>query len=178
VLKWLFNGGFSMSESLLNIVNMLQTTGFLETRASLYMDIIITFMGMLPILIGFSIFMAKRGALKFHQFLQLLFFFLTLISLSLFAYSVHYMFGLTLLIEESSISSVQLYMILLLHIFLSITTMVMWFFTLIYALEDRKRRALPGLYSENHRKSGWRTFLGIFLTSLSSLVLYGVLFWW
>jgi len=166
-----------MSESLLNIVNMLQTTGFLETRASLYIDIIITFMGMLPIIIGFSIFMAKRGSLKIHQFLQLLFFFLTLISLSSFAYSIHYMFGLTLLMEESSFSSVQTFTLLLLHIFIAITTMVMWFFTLIYAFADKKRKALPGLYSESHRKSGRRVFLGIFLTSLSSLVLYKVLFW-
>ena len=167
-----------MSELLLNIGNLLQTTGFFETRALLYMDIIITFLGILPIGIGFSIFMARKKFLKFHQFLQILFFLLTLISLGTFAYIVHYRIGLDVLVKQSSISSVQFYLILLLHVFLSITTMVMWFFTLIYALEDRKRKALPGLYSENHRKSGWRTFLGIFLTSLSSLVFYGVVFWW
>jgi len=167
-----------MSESLLNIVNLLQTTGFLKTRASLYMDIIIIFMGILPIGIGFSIVMARKKLLKFHQFLQVLFFLLTLISLGTFAYSVHYLLGLDILVKQSFLSSFQFYLLLLLHVFISITTMVMWFFTLIYALEDRKRRALPGLYSENHRKSGWRTFLGIFLTSLSSLVFYGVVFWW
>jgi uncharacterized membrane protein YozB (DUF420 family) len=166
-----------MSESLLNIVNMLQTAGFLETRASLYMDIIITFMGMLPIMIGLSIFMAKRGSLKTHQFLQLLFFFLTLIFLGLFAYTVHYLLGLTLLLEESSFSSLQIFTLLFVHIFIGITTMVMWFFTLIYAFADKKRKALPGVYSESHRKSGRRVFLGIFLTSLSAIALYGVFFW-
>jgi uncharacterized membrane protein YozB (DUF420 family) len=165
-----------MEEYLLFVLNKLSVTGFLETRALLYMDIIIVFLVTLPFLSGISILFAIRKKLKFHQFTQFLLFFLTLISLVLFAYIVHYDKGFEILLLESSINNTQALVFLIAHIIISLVTITLWMFGLVYALSDRKRRALPGVYSQSHAQAGKRIFKGIFLTALSSFGIYWMLF--
>jgi len=150
--------------------------GFLGTRASFYIDTIVIFLVILPFVIALSIFFAINGRFKLHKFIQTLFFILTLLSLSLFAYIVHYKEGLERLLLHSSIMPLEALIFLGLHAFLAVITLIVWMFTLIYASEDRKRRALPGLYSENHKKIGRALFLGILFTSLSGIGVYWILF--
>jgi putative membrane protein len=158
------------------LIDYINTAGFLETRASFGIDIIVTFLALLPILSGISIFFAIRKKLKLHQFTQFLLFFLSLISLILFAYNVYYQEGFDLLLEESSINGVMALIILVLHIVISMISLTLWIFALIYALSDKKRMALPGLYSVSHAQAGKRVFKGIVLISLSSIGIYWVLF--
>lgn len=165
-----------MDEYILFILDKLIVAGFFDTRAPLYMDIIVSFLLLLPILSGVSIFLAIRKYLKLHQLTQFLLFFLTLIVLSLFAYAVHYNSSFELLLEGSSIDAPIALVILIVHIIISITTLSMWMFALIYALSDKKRRALPGVYSKSHAKAGKRVFKAILLTVLSSVSIYWVLF--
>lgn len=165
-----------MDEYLLFVLDKLDMFGFLETRASLSMDIIVSFLALLPILSGLSIVFAIKKHLKLHQVTQFLLFFLTLIALSLFAYMVHYKEGFELLIEGSSIDSTTALAILIIHIIISVSTLSLWMFALMYALSDKKRRGLPGVYSVSHAQAGKRVFKGILLTSLSSVGIYWMLF--
>jgi len=165
-----------MSEYLIMIVDILTKAGFLETRAPLYMDIMVSFLASLPILIGISILFAMRRYYKLHKFMQVLFFLLTFLVLGFFAYIVHYQEGFDNLLLKSSIDPTQGLILLTIHILIAISTITLWMFTLVYAIEDRKRRALPGVYSESHRKSGRRVFLGILLTSFSAVAVYWMLF--
>jgi len=165
-----------MEEYVLFVQDKLVIAGFLDTRAPLYMDIIVSFLALLPILSGISILFAIRRYLKLHQLTQFLFFFLTLIALALFAYSVHYNSSFELLLEESKLEPLTALVVLIVHIIISIVTLTLWTFALIYALSDRKRRALPGVYSLSHAQAGKRVFKGIVLTALSSLGIYWVLF--
>ena len=165
-----------MDEYLLFILNKLMETGFLETRAALYMDIIVSFLVMLPILSGISITFAIKKHLKLHQVTQFLLFFLSVMSLASFAYVVHYKEGFEALLQESSITSSIASALLIINIIISITTITLWIFALIYALSDKKRRGLPGVYSESHAKAGRRVFKGILLTTLTSVSTYWVLF--
>lgn len=154
----------------------LSILGFWGTRAPLYMDMIVSFLAILPILSGISIFWAIKGQLKLHQISQFSLFFLTLIALTSFAYIVHYQKGFEALVQESSIGSSTALLLLVIHIIISVTTLTLWLFTLLYALSDKKRRALPGLYSSTHKQSGKRVFNGVLLISLSSIGIYWVLF--
>jgi len=165
-----------MEEYLIVVLDKLALAGFLETRASLSMDLIISFLVMLPILNGISIFFAIREKLVLHQFTQLLLFFLMLISLGFFTYIVYYIKGVEFLLQESSIGSTKAFFVLVAHAIISLTTLILWMFTLLYALSDKKRRALPGLYSQSHREAGKRVFKSICLTSLTSLTSYWVLY--
>ncbi len=165
-----------MDEYLLFVLDRLVGTGFLDTRASLSMDIIVLFLAILPLLSGVSIVFAIRKHIKVHQVSQFLLFFLTLISLVLFTYIVHYNKGFETLLQESSINSSIALALLVAHIIISLSTLTLWLFALIYALSDRERRGLPGVYSVSHAKAGKRVFKGILLMALSSVGIYWVLF--
>lgn len=165
-----------MEEYFRLILEQLLVLGFWQTRAPLYMDLIVSFLAILPILSGISILFAIKQKLELHQCTQFLLFFLTLISLGLFSYIVHYNKGFEFLLQESSIDSKIAFIVLFFHIIISFTTLVLWTFALMYALSDRKRRALPGIYSPSHSKSGKRVFKSILLTSLTSIALYWVLY--
>ncbi|CAA6798794.1 MAG: Unknown protein [uncultured Sulfurovum sp.] len=165
-----------LEEYLAFIINQLDSSGFLGTRASLFIDIIVSFLVMLPLLSGISIFLAIRKHLKLHQVTQLLLFLLTLAFLGIFAYIVHYREAFDLLLQESSVDRATILVLLVVHAFIASVTLVFWFFVLIYALSDRRRRALPGLYSESHKKAGKCVFTAIALTASSSVSIYWVLF--
>jgi len=165
-----------MEEFLPVMLQALSVPGFLETRALLYMDIIVSYLALLPILSGMSIFLAIRGCLKSHQFTQTLLFILSLVALFSFAWIVFYQEGFDALLELSSIDYNKAMVVLIFHSIVSVITVTLWMFTLMYALADKKRRALPGVYSESHAKSGRRIFKGIVLISFSSVGLYWILF--
>jgi uncharacterized membrane protein YozB (DUF420 family) len=157
-------------------IDQLMIAGFMETRATLYIDIIVTYLVSLPILISLSIYAAIRELIKLHQTTQFLFFLVTLMTLALFAYHVHFSMGFEVLVQESSLPYMQAVSVLVIHAVIAVITLVLWIFALVYALSDYKRNALPGVYSESHAKAGRRVFYMIILTSLSTAALYWVLF--
>jgi putative membrane protein len=165
-----------MGEYLLLVLDKLTMTGFLETRASLYIDISILFLAILPILSGVSIVFAIRKHIKIHQASQFLLFYITLVALAFFAYTVYYNKGFEILLQGSSIDSSIALALLIAHIIISLSTLTLWMFALIYALSDKKRRGLPGVYSVSHGEAGKRVFKGILLMTLSSMSIYWMLF--
>jgi len=165
-----------MSEFIVSLVEKLSVAGFLETRASLYMDIVVSFLVALPFLVAFSIFLAARKNLKLHQFMQGLLLFSTTFILAFFAYIVHYYEGLENLLQQSTISRDQGLLLLATHIIIAVITLLSWTLTFFYASSDRRRRALPGVYSATHKRAGRNVFLGILLTSVSAIIVYWMLF--
>ena len=165
-----------MSNEIKSLIEGFSTLGFLETKAPLYMDIVVSYLAALPFLVAFSIFLAARGNLRLHQLTQTLLFLLTFSILSLFAYTVHYHLGLDALLSKTTMPHDQAIILLFAHITIALLTMFSWLLTLVYAISDRKRRALPGVYSRTHKRSGKRVFFGIFLTSLSAVALYWMFF--
>jgi len=149
-------------------IEQLMVAGFLETRAALYIDILVTYLVLLPVLVGLSIYAAIQEYLKFHQVTQFLFFSLTLISLSFLGYSLHFIQDFDALVQTSSIDSLQATMMMAIHSLIATVMIIYWMFALSFAISDYKRRALPGVYSESHKKTGRRVFLTIILTSLST----------
>jgi len=151
-------------------------SGFLGSRTLLYMDCIALYMAFLPIFVGIAVSFVSKGYYKLHQFTQSLLFFITLLSVGLFFYEVYIRQNLDHIFLSSSFSSELLFPLLKLYIVLVILTLILWFTAITFAKSDRKRRALPGLYSSGHKKSGRRVGLAIFLTSILSSVLYWMFF--
>ena len=170
-----YQGGLSMFEEFILELDML-SQGFLNTRATILIDGIISFLVMLPIIIMISILFAKRGYIKIHQSLQVSLLLMTISALALFAYSVHYVEGFESLIQKSSIGAKETFIVLTVHITVVTITILIWFLTIFYALNDKKRRALPGVYSEPHGRAGRRVFLAIVMMALTSLSIYWVLY--
>jgi len=171
-----YQGGLYMLEEFILELDML-SQGFLNTRATILIDGIISFLGMLPIIIMISILFAKRGYIKIHQSLQVSLLLMTISALALFAYSVHYVEGFESLIQQGSSMGVrEAFILLTIHITTVVITLLIWSLTIFYAYSDVKRRALPGLYSETHRRAGRRVLLGILLISLTSISIYWILY--
>ena len=165
-----------MFENFMYDVSIWGGEGFLGTRADFSIDLLISFLASLPILVGIAILFVSKGYLRTHKFFQLLLFATTTASLAWFGYHVHYQEGLQPLISKSSIASSQVYLFLGVHGLLSLILVFKWLFSILHAISDRRRRALPGLYSQAHIKAGKMTFLLVFLTTHSSVGIYWTLF--
>lgn len=157
-------------------IEQFMESGFLETRATLLVDIVVVYLVLLPVLVGLSIFAAIRQYLKLHQVSQFLFFFLAFVASALLGYTLHFIESVDLLITKSSIGSFEITALMVVHSIIAVTMLIYWMFALSYAVSDYKRRALPGVYSESHAKTGRRVFLTIILTSVTTAALYWVLF--
>ncbi|NOZ90877.1 MAG: DUF420 domain-containing protein [Epsilonproteobacteria bacterium] len=151
-------------------------TGFLGTRAPLFMDEFLIIIVLLPFLIGLSIWFATREHYKLHRFFQTFLFIITLVILVYFEYGIHVGGGFSHYMKDSSIDENLAFYFLIFHIIIATITLIMWSFIIKFAIEDRRRRALPGLYSNSHKKSGKRVAFMILLTSLSAISLYWILF--
>jgi putative membrane protein len=150
--------------------------GFLGTRAPLFMDEFIVVVALLPFLIGASIWFAIKESYKLHRIMQTLLFVITLGILIYFEYGIQVGGGFSHYIKDSSINPDFAYKFLIFHIIIASITLVMWAFIVHFATADRKRRALPGLYSNAHKKSGRRVAFMILLTSLTGIGVYWMLF--
>jgi len=150
--------------------------GFLGTRAPLFMDEFIVVVALLPFLIGVSIWFAIKEHYKLHRFLQTLLFIITLAVLVYFEYGVSIGGGFSHYIKDSSINPDFAYKFLIFHIIIATITLIMWIFIINFATGDRRRRALPGLYSNAHKKSGRRVAFMILLTSITGIGVYWILF--
>ena len=150
--------------------------GFLGTRAPLFMDIIVVIVGALPFLITFTIWLAMNGMYRLHRFAQTVLFLVTIVTLVYFKYGMYMAGGFEFYIKNSSIDSTLAFYFLIFHIIIASITLIMWFALIKFASEDNKRRALPGLYSDSHKKSGKRLAFAIFLTSITGVCVYWMLF--
>jgi len=159
-----------------SIVEELSVVGFWGTNAPLHMDMMVSFFAILPLLSGISILFATRESLKLHQFTQFLLFYLMIIALGFFSYIAYETKSFELFFHRSLMDHTLLLIALITHAIITISTLLFWLFALTYALSDKKRRALPGFYSQSHAKAGKRVFTGILLTSLSSVGIYWMLF--
>jgi putative membrane protein len=150
--------------------------GFLGTRAPYYMDGIVVYLLLLPIFIVFSISLAIKQKYKIHRFTQTLLFILTVSVLLAFNYGIYMYECFDKLMAISSIGFNHGYYAFIVQITLSLLMFILWLSTILFAIADRRRRALPGLYSKTHKKSGHRVFVLILSMILSIIYLYWIFY--
>jgi len=157
-------------------MNFLFQSGFLGTRAPLFMDIVSVIVALLPLLILGAISLAKKKHYDAHERVQKLLFMITVIVVAFFEYGVRADGGYEHLMEGSSVGHHYFLYVLVFHIFISVATLVLWVMTLLAAKRYKKQRTLPGLYTNSHKRDGQRTFIGIVLTMLTGGWVYALLF--
>ena len=157
-------------------MDILFSSGFLGTRAPLFMDIVSVIVFFLPFLIFGAISLAKKGNYRAHESMQKLLFMVSVIVVSFFEFGVRMEGGYKNLMEGSSVSHDYLLYVLIFHIIISVVTLILWVMTLYYAKRYKKQSTLPGIYSDTHKKDGQRTFIGIILTMLTGAWVYALLF--
>lgn len=157
-------------------MDYLFTSGFLGTRAPLFMDIVSVIVAVLPFLIFGAISLAKKKNYQAHESTQKLLFIVTVIVVAFFEFGVRVAGGYKNLMEGSSVAHNYFIYVLIFHILISVVTLILWIMTLHYAKRYKKQKTLPGLYSNAHKKAGQRTFIGIILTMLTGGWVYALLF--
>jgi len=151
-------------------------SGFLGTRAPFFMDIVVIIVALLPFLIGLGVWFARLKYHKLHYFVQTILFVVTVVVLIYFEYGVKVGGGFKEYMKGSSIDLSFALSFLIFHIIIATITMIIWARILRIAFSDRKRRTLPGLYSKLHKKLGKLVAFFIFLTSITGVGVYGILF--
>ena len=149
--------------------------GFLGTRAPFFMDMVTLIVAVLPLLVGVAISFAKKGNYTLHGTVQTLIFVISVLIVGYFEYGVRLGGGYEAFVKETHVSHDYLFVVLVVHIIISVLTLGIWISTLFKARKDYER-GLPGLYSRSHRRAGLRTFIGIVLTSLTGIWVYLLLF--
>jgi len=157
-------------------MDFLFQTGFLGTRAPLFMDIVSVIVALLPFLVFGAISLAKNKKYKAHESVQKLLFVVTVIVVVFFEFGVRLAGGYKTLMEGSSVGHHYFIYVLIFHIIIAVATLVFWVRTLYVAKSYKRQKTLPGLQSLSHKKEGKRTFIGIVLTMLTGGWVYALLF--
>ena len=150
--------------------------GFLGTRAPFFMDFFVIIVALLPFMVAIAIFFAKKKNYYAHAKTHIFLFTVAIISVAYFEYGVRVGGGYEDFSRASSVSQHYLFYVLIFHIIVAVVGLIIWAHTISSAKDDRKRKALPGLYSVAHKRAGKRTFVGIVLTSITGIWVYILLF--
>jgi putative membrane protein len=151
--------------------------GFLGTRAPFFMDLVTLIVALLPFLVGLAISFARKQQYELHGMVQTLIFIVSVIVVGYFEFGVRLGGGYEAFVKNTHVSHNYLFIVLMVHIVISVITLGIWASTLFHARKENKRGGLlPGFYSLVHKKAGLRTFVGIVLTSLTGIWIYLLLF--
>jgi len=150
--------------------------GFLGTKAPFFMDFVTLIVALLPLLVGVAISFAKNRKYTLHARVQWMIFIVSVIVVSYFEYGVRLGGGYETFVKNTHVSHDYLFVVLVIHIVISVLTLGIWASTLFRARSDASQGGLPGSYSKSHRKAGIRSFIGIVLTSLTGIWVYLLLF--
>ena len=151
--------------------------GFLGTRAPFFMDFVTLIVAVLPLLVGTAITFAKKKSYTLHAFMQTSIFIVSVVVVGYFEYGVRLGGGYEAFVQNTHVSHSYLFIVLVVHIIISVLTLGIWTSTLLHARKDAKRGGiLPGSHAISHKKAGLRTFTGIVLTSLTGIWVYLLLF--
>ena len=150
--------------------------GFLGTRAPFYMDFLTLSVIFLPLLIWLGILIARRGYYETHRIYQSVLFVISLILVLWFEYGVRMDGSFSKYLKAGTVDPLYVHIVLYIHIPIAVFTLILWVSTLFLANKNYRARNLPGGYTLRHRRLGTLCAFFIFLTSLSGLWLYLLLF--
>jgi len=143
-------------------------TGFLGTRAPVFMDIVTLIVAILPLLMMGIIILARTKHYKLHARLQGILFLVSAVVLTYFETGVRIGGGFDSFMEGSSVGHDYAFIVLVFHIAISVVTLIVWITTLLMAKKQ--------LQLNKHKQAGKLTFLGVTLTSLTGIWVYLLMF--
>jgi len=150
--------------------------GFLGTKAPFFMDFVTVVVSLLPLLVLIAVWLIRQGYYKLHRIYQIIIFTVALTVVGWFEYGARVGGGFGSFIEGNSLPSYLIYGVLIFHVIVSTVAFIWWGRTIYTGNRDYIRRDLPGIHSLKHIRDGKWAIFGIFMTSLSGIWLYLMLF--
>ena len=150
--------------------------GFFGTKAPFFMDFVTIVVALLPFLVWFGVGLVRKGYYATHTFYQISLFLISLLVVGWFEYGVRAGGGFNAFIEDNPRSVTLMLVILIVHIVISTATTIYWAKTLWQAYAHYRDGSLPGGFSVRHIARAKLTLIGIFLTALTGIWVYLMLF--
>ncbi len=148
-------------------------TGFLGTKAPLFMDIVTTIVVLLPFLLYGSILLAKQKKYRLHKLTQIALFITTILVVTFFEFGVRLDGGIKKYLTYTDIADSFVIGFLTFHITIAIILWGRLFYLSLKALNAGK---LPGKFSIYHKKLANITYIAIILTAITGFGVYYILF--
>ncbi|WP_455757568.1 DUF420 domain-containing protein [Sulfurimonas sp.] len=143
-------------------------TGFLGTRAPIFMDVVTLIVAVLPLLMMGVILLARAKNYKLHARFQWILFLVSVAVLGYFESGVRVGGGFNSLMEGSQVQHNYAFIVLMFHIAIAVSTLIVWTTTLLMAKKQ--------LQLNKHKQAGKLTFLGVTLTSMTGIWVYLLMF--
>jgi len=151
--------------------------GFLGTRADLIMDGIIVVVALVPLLLLGSWGLARRGLLRQHRAAQIALTAAFVLVLGIFEPYIRVQGGLDgISVGSPYHGSGFLRGYLAAHLSLAVTSTLSWGALAVASLRRFPNPPIPGPFSARHRLWGRLTMVGMALTAITGLGLYGLCF--
>jgi hypothetical protein len=157
--------------------------GFLGTRGSVMLDVVVLAMLAVLPLLAISIYLVKvRHQYLLHKKLQLAMGALLLLAVGAFEVDMQFLTEWELRAEPSPYFAVAekwscpAGMSLLVHLCFSIPTPCLWVIVIVRAVRNFPHPPLPGPHSAAHKFWGWLATIGMVLTAITGWVFYWLAF--
>ncbi len=151
-------------------------SGFMGTRAPMYLDIVGVFFFVLPFMLFFSIRWAVKGEIKKHFISQVIIFVLTLVFVVIFEAGMRLSGGFQEYLKASPVSYNFFISFLIVHILVAIATFNLWSYQLISSVKAYRKGTLTGEVAKKHKKLARILVIGIFVTIAQGVGIYYFLF--
>lgn len=155
---------------------MFSSSGFLGTKALLFMDVVTIFFVLLPFLLAYSIKLAINKKYKLHFISQTIILAIGLVMVLVFEIGVRLTGGFIEYAKHSSLSYDFLLIFLIVHIVIAIFTVAGWLYLYISSYKLYKKSGFKEFSNSKHKKIGKAIFASMTLTSVMGVSIYIFLF--
>jgi len=151
--------------------------GFLNTRASLMLDVVFTAMFAVVPILAWSIYQVRcRRRFTLHKRVQLTLGIVLLATVALFEIDMQFLTRWEERAEPSPYFSTWVYPALYVHLFFAVPTAVLWVFVIVQALRKFEQPPRRNAYSRRHMFWGWLAAVEMLLTGLTGWLFYWLAF--
>jgi hypothetical protein len=149
----------------------MQIEGLLGTRADIIIDIVMITSALLPFLLIYAIYLAKKEQYDLHKWIQIILF--TIVNLLVIALEVDIRYGgIDKIIEQSKyFNSSTLGIVFIIHLVFAISSTLLWFWLIIISA-----KRYPIHFRFPHKKYGMIVYIDIVLTVITGWILYALVF--
>lgn len=156
--------------------------GFLGTRGSFMMDIVVLAMFAILPLLAWSVLAARRGQFVLHKRLQVVMGLVLLVAVTAFELDIQYVSKWEERAEPSPFFDGQhawscpAGLALMVHLSFAVPTLILWIVVIARALRGFTRPPVPGPHSRVHARWAYPAAIGMAFTSITGWFFYWLAF--
>lgn len=151
--------------------------GFLGTRASIMLDIVVLAMVLVLPVMGWSVWLVRsRRRYLLHKRVQLILAGVLLVAVLAFEVDMRFVSGWKDRAEPSRYWPAGVWTSLIIHILFSASTAFVWIYVVVSALRNMPQPPGPSAYSPWHKAWAWIAAVDMTLTTVTGWIFYWVAF--